>query len=194
MQGDVPVLMDVVMASVHPTAVVDSRAELASDVVVGPFVVIDGPVRIGAGSVIGPHVHILGETIIGERNRFHAGCVIGDLPQHLAYKNEPTRTIIGDDNVFRECFTVHRGMPVGEHCTRIGSHNLFMVNTHIAHDCVVGNHVTMANALQDRGSGLFIREHGRPSELPHRHDGNDRRDNLHQPGPLPVLDLPGPDQ
>jgi UDP-N-acetylglucosamine acyltransferase len=132
-------------ATIHPSAVISAESELADGVVIGPFAVLEGPVQVGADTVVGPHVHLVGNVNIGRGNRFHSGCVIGDFPQHMSYKGEPTKTIIGDNNIFREGVTVHRGMPVGEHCTRIGSNNLFMVNSHIAHDCVLGNHIVMAN-------------------------------------------------
>ncbi|OWK38530.1 acyl-ACP--UDP-N-acetylglucosamine O-acyltransferase [Fimbriiglobus ruber] len=134
---------------VHPTAIVSSEARLAEDVAVGPFALIDGPVVVGAGSVIGPHVHLIGPLTLGTGNRLHTGCVFGDEPQHLAYKGEPTNVHIGNGNTFREGVTVHRGMPVGAGpgtgTTVIGNNNLFMVNSHVAHDCRVGNHSVFAN-------------------------------------------------
>ncbi len=130
---------------IHPTAIVSADAHLAADVTVGPFTIIDGPVVIGSGSAIGPHCHLLGHLTLGAGNVIGTGCVLGDKPQHLAYKNEPTRTVIGDNNVFREYVTVHRGMPVGSESTTIGNNNLFMVNSHVAHDCHVGSHCIFAN-------------------------------------------------
>jgi UDP-N-acetylglucosamine acyltransferase len=106
--------------------------------------VIDGGVELGADCVVGPHVYLTGLTTIGIGNRFHAGCVIGDAPQDLKYKDEPTRLRIGDHNVFREHFTAHRSTKADAE-TIIGSHNLFMVNTHVAHNCVVGDRVILAN-------------------------------------------------
>ena len=93
---------------IHPTAVIHPKAKLDSTVQVGPYAVIDEGVELGAKCVVGPHVYLTGLTTIGPGNRFHAGCVIGDAPQDLKYKNVPTRLRIGDDNVFREHFTVHR--------------------------------------------------------------------------------------
>ena len=105
---------------------------------------IDEGVELGADCVVGPHVYLTGLTTIGASNLFHAGCVIGDAPQDLKYKDEPTRLRIGDHNVFREHFTVHRSTkPDAE--TIIGSHNFFMANAHVAHNCVIGDHVIMAN-------------------------------------------------
>jgi len=91
---------------IHPTAVIHPKAKLDSTVRVGPYTVIDETVEIGPGCIIGPHVYITGVTTIGAENEFHAGCVIGDAPQDLKYKDEPTRVRIGDNNVFREQVTV----------------------------------------------------------------------------------------
>ena len=129
---------------IHPTAIIHPQAKLDATVQVGPFAVIDAGVELGADCVVGPHVYLTGETKIGANNRFHAGCVIGDAPQDLKYKGEPTRLRIGDNNVFREHFTIHRSnKPDTE--TIVGSHNFFMANSHVAHNCVIGDHVILAN-------------------------------------------------
>jgi UDP-N-acetylglucosamine acyltransferase len=129
---------------IHPTAVVDSKARLDPTVRVGPYAVIDEGVELGAHCVIGPHVYLTGRTAIGAHNTFHAGCVIGDAPQDLKYRGEPTRLRIGDHNVFREHFTVQRAnRPDTE--TVIGSHNFLMVNAHVGHNCIIGSHVIIAN-------------------------------------------------
>ena len=129
---------------IHPTAIIHPKAKLDPTVRVGPYAVIDEGVELGADCVVGPHVYLTGLTTIGAGNQFHAGCVIGDAPQDLKYKDEPTRLRIGDHNVFREHFTVHRSTkPDAE--TVIGSHNFFMANAHVAHNCVIGDHVIMAN-------------------------------------------------
>jgi UDP-N-acetylglucosamine acyltransferase len=129
---------------IHSTAIVHPTAKLEATVQVGPFAVIDAGVELGANCVVGPHVYITGLTTIGAGNRFHAGCVIGDAPQDLKYQNGPTRLWIGDDNVFREHVTVHRSTkPDSE--TIVGSRNFFMANSHVAHNCVVGDHVILAN-------------------------------------------------
>jgi UDP-N-acetylglucosamine acyltransferase len=111
---------------------------------VGPYAVIDPGVELKAGCVVGPHVYLTGVTSIGTNNRFHAGCVIGDAPQDLKYKDEPTRVRIGDGNVFREHVTVHRSNKLAED-TVIGSNGFFMAHCHVGHNCIVGNHVIMAN-------------------------------------------------
>jgi UDP-N-acetylglucosamine acyltransferase len=134
---------------IHPTAVIAPEAQLAEDVRVGPFAVIEGGVVIGPGTVIHPYVHIMSGVMLGAGNTIGAGVVLGGAPQHLAYKGEPTRLVIGDDNVFREHSTAHRGMPVGTGpgtgVTRIGNRNMFMAGSHAAHDCVIGDECLFAN-------------------------------------------------
>ena len=128
---------------IHPTAVIHPKAKLDSSVNVGPYAVIDEAVEIGPRCIIGPHVYITGVTTIGAENQFHSGCVIGDAPQDLKYDGAPTKLRIGDKNVFREHFTVHRSSTRdGE--TVIGSNNFVMQNAHIGHNCVMGNQVILA--------------------------------------------------
>jgi len=129
---------------IHPTAIVHPEARLDPTVRVGPYSVIDAGVELGADCVVGPHVHLTGNTSIGPGNRFHAGCVIGDAPQDLKYKDEPTRLRIGAGNVFREHTTVHRSNKLAED-TVVGSNCLFMASSHVGHNCLVGNHVILAN-------------------------------------------------
>jgi UDP-N-acetylglucosamine acyltransferase len=131
--------------AIDPRAVISPGASLAADVEVGAFSVIGPDVVIGAGTVIGPHVVVAGHTRIGAGNRIFQFASIGDAPQDKKYKGEPTRLEIGDRNVFREFTTVNRGTTHDKGVTRIGSDNLFMAYTHVAHDCVVGNHIVMAN-------------------------------------------------
>lgn len=129
---------------IHPTAVIHPRAQVDSTVSVGPYAIIDEHVTLGADCLVGPHVHLTGHTAIGAGNRFHTGCVIGDEPQDLKYKGEPTRVRIGDRNVFREHVTVNRSNKVEED-TVIGSDCLLMANSHVGHNSAVGNHVILAN-------------------------------------------------
>jgi len=129
---------------IHPTAIVAPQAKLDPTVEIGPYAVIDSGVQIGSRSIVGPYVYLTGQTIIGSRNRFLAGCVIGEAPQDLKYANAPTRLRIGDDNVFREHVTVHRSTKPDEE-TSVGSHNYLMANCHVGHNCRVGDHVIIAN-------------------------------------------------
>src|SRR5262245_21077141 len=121
-------------ARVHPTALVDPRADLADDVQVGPFCVIEGDVRLGAGCVVKAGAHLFGPLQMGRNNTVFSHAVLGEQPQHLQYAGEPTGVTVGDDNTFRENVTVHRAMTPGG-ATRIGSGNYFMAGSHVAHDC-----------------------------------------------------------
>jgi UDP-N-acetylglucosamine acyltransferase len=129
---------------IHPTALIHPDAKLDASVEVGPYAIIHANVTLGPDCVVGPHVVITGVTDIGARNRFHAGCVIGDAPQDLKYRDEPTRLSIGDDNVFREHVTIHRSTKPADQ-TIVGSNNFIMANAHIGHNSEVGNHVIIAN-------------------------------------------------
>jgi UDP-N-acetylglucosamine acyltransferase len=129
---------------IHPTAVIDPRAKLDSTVEVGPYAVIDAGVELGEGCTVGPHVYMTGQTRAGARNRFHAGCVIGEAPQDLKYAGAPTRLRIGDGNVFREHVTIHRSTTAdGE--TVIGSDCFLMANSHVGHNSAVKDRVIIAN-------------------------------------------------
>lgn len=134
------------MPDIHPTAIVDPRAELGSGVSVGAYSIIDGPVSIGDDTQVGPHVVIRPFTTIGRRCRFFQFAVVGEVPQDLKFQGEQSRLIIGDDNIIREFATLHRGTAGGGGVTQIGNHNLLMAYTHVAHDCRLGNHIIMSNA------------------------------------------------
>jgi UDP-N-acetylglucosamine acyltransferase len=133
------------VSQIDPRAIVSPKAELAADVAVGAYSVIGEGVRIGAGSWVGPHAVITGQTTIGTENRIFQFASIGEAPQDLKYKGEPTRLQIGDRNVFREFTTMNRGTAQGGGVTVIGNDNLFMSYTHVAHDCHVGSKCVMAN-------------------------------------------------
>ncbi len=135
----------VVSENINKLAVIDASAKLAPDVKVGPFAVIGAGVEIDSGTIIGPHTVIMGPTKIGKNNHFYQFSSIGEACQDRKYHGEATGLEIGDNNVFREGCTVHRGTVQGGGITIIGSNNLFMVNTHVAHDCVIGNNVTFSN-------------------------------------------------
>lgn len=139
------------MTRIHPTALVDSAAELDSSVSVGPFSVIGPHVKIGPGTDIGAHCVIEGHTSIGANNRFVSYCSIGAMPQDKKYRNEPTRLEIGDNNVVREFCTMHVGTVQDEGVTRVGNDNWIMTYVHIAHDCRIGNNTILSASAQLAG-------------------------------------------
>jgi UDP-N-acetylglucosamine acyltransferase len=143
---------------IHPQAIVDPSAKIADDVSIGPFSIIGADVEIGEGTWIGPHVVINGPTNIGKENRIFQFASVGEKPQDLKFEDEPTELIVGDRNTIREYCTLHRGTPGGGNVTRIGSDNLFMVSSHVAHDCIVGNHVILANATAIAGH-VIVEDH-----------------------------------
>jgi len=130
---------------IHETAIIDDSAVIANNVQIGPYSVIGAEVEIGAGTVIGPHVVIKGPTLIGKDNRIFQFSSIGEDPQDLKFHGEQSRLVIGDRNTIRECVTMHRGTEEDSSLTQIGNDNLFMAYVHIAHDCVIGNHIIFAN-------------------------------------------------
>jgi UDP-N-acetylglucosamine acyltransferase len=133
------------MSGIDPRAIVSPKAAIAADVTVGAYTIIGDGVSVGPGTWIGPHAVINGQTSIGAGNKIFQFASIGDAPQDLKYAGEPTRLEIGDRNVFREFTTMNRGTAQGGGVTIIGSDNLFMAYTHVAHDCRVGNRCVMAN-------------------------------------------------
>jgi UDP-N-acetylglucosamine acyltransferase len=136
---------------IDSTAIVDSHAELADGVSIGPYSVIGADVKIGAGTVIGSHVVIKGPTSIGKDNRIYQFSSIGEDPQDKKYAAEITRLEIGDRNIIREFTSMHRGTQQDNCVTKIGDDNLFMAYTHVAHDCIIGNNVIMANGASLAG-------------------------------------------
>lgn len=140
--------------SIHPTAIVDPKAELGEHINVGPYVVIDGNVRLGDHCQLGPHVYLTGHTQIGKNNTFHAGCVIGGPPQDISYRDEPTKTIIGDRNTFREHVTIHRSNSEVE-TTEVGSENFLMASSHVGHNARLGNQNVLANGTLIAGHAII---------------------------------------
>jgi len=130
---------------IDPRAIISPKAELAPDVSVGAFSIIGPDVVIGAGTVIGPHAVINGPTRMGTNNRVFQFASIGDAPQDKKYRGEPTRLEIGDRNIFRESCTINRGTTHDKGVTSIGSDNLFMAYSHVAHDCQLGSNLVFAN-------------------------------------------------
>lgn len=132
-------------AIIHPTAIIEEGAEIGAKVEIGAFTVIGKDVKIGARTKIHSHVVIDGVTEIGEDNHIFQFASIGEINQDLKYQGEPTKTIIGHRNRIRESVTIHRGTIQGGGITRVGDDNLFMINSHIAHDCTIGNRCIIAN-------------------------------------------------
>jgi UDP-N-acetylglucosamine acyltransferase len=131
---------------IHPTAVIDPEAILANDVQVGPYAIIEGPVEVGPECVIEAHSCLCGPLFMGPRNFVGHGAVLGKSPQHRGYGGESTSVRIGEDNVFREFVTVHRGTAGGNGVTWIGDRNMFMIASHLGHDACVGNDCTVVNS------------------------------------------------
>lgn len=152
-------MMAATPASRHPTAIISPQADLAADVMVGPYSTIGPGVRVGPGCRFDSHVVVEGPTTIGSGNRFYPFCSIGSQAQDLKFAGEEARLEIGDRNVFREYVNVNRGTSGGGGVTRIGDHCYFMVNAHVAHDCVLGSHVMMANAATLSGH-VVVEDYG----------------------------------
>ncbi len=133
------------MADIHPTAIVHDGARLAPGVEVGPYCIVGPEVELGEGVRLLSHVVIDGRTSIGEQGVIHSFASLGGPPQHLGHRGEPTRLVVGARNVIREHVTMHLGTAAGRGVTTVGADGLFMVGSHIAHDCVVGDHIVMAN-------------------------------------------------
>jgi UDP-N-acetylglucosamine acyltransferase len=134
------------VSGIHPLAHVDPSAEIGEGTTVGAFAVVGPGVRIGADNEIRSHAVIDGPgTQLGDRNKVFPGAVVGAPPQDKKYKGEPTRLVIGDDNLIREHVTLHRGTPTGGGLTTVGSRNMLLVGCHVAHDCEVGNDIVLSN-------------------------------------------------
>jgi UDP-N-acetylglucosamine acyltransferase len=132
------------MATIHPTAIVASGAKLAEGVEIGPYCIVGETVTLGANVRLASHVVVEGVTEIGDDCEVRAFANLGGPPQHLAYKGEPTRLVIGPRNIIREHVTMHTGTASGRGVTTVGSDGLHMVGSHVAHDCIIGDHVVLA--------------------------------------------------
>ncbi|WP_206859628.1 acyl-ACP--UDP-N-acetylglucosamine O-acyltransferase [Lysobacter changpingensis] len=130
---------------IHPSAVVEAGARLGDGVEVGAFCYIGAEVEVGDGTTFGPHCSVHGPTRIGRENRFIGHCAIGGEPQDKKFRGERVELEIGDRNLFREFTTINRGTGTGGGVTRIGHENWFLAYTHVAHDCMVGNHCVFSN-------------------------------------------------
>ncbi|MCP4809847.1 MAG: acyl-ACP--UDP-N-acetylglucosamine O-acyltransferase [Proteobacteria bacterium] len=131
---------------IHSTAIVDPSAELG-DVEIGPYAIVGAEVKLADGVVIGPHVVLTGPMSIGARTVVHPFATLGGDAQDLKFAGERSELIIGQDNIIRENVTMNRGTAHGGGVTRVGSHNLFMASSHVAHDCTVGDHCVFANSV-----------------------------------------------
>ena len=140
---------------IHKTAIIDSNAKIASNVEIGPYVVIGPDVEIDESVIIQSHVTIAGVTKIGKRNIFYPMSSIGSDPQDLKYKGEKTSLTIGEGNTVREHVTINTGTIQGGGITKVGNNNLIMIGAHIAHDCIVGNNIVMANNSAIAGHGVI---------------------------------------
>lgn len=130
--------------SIHPTAVIDPKAEIDGEVEIGPYAVVEGGVRIGRGTRVMAHVYLTGWTEIGTDNEIHPGAALGDAPQDKAYKGAETYLKIGHRNIIREHVQAHRGSVAGS-STVIGDDNFLMANSHVGHNCRLGNQIVLAN-------------------------------------------------
>jgi UDP-N-acetylglucosamine acyltransferase len=129
---------------IHPTAIISAEARLGPDVKIGPYAVIEGPVTLGPGCMIHAHAVVRGPLTMGARNAVHPHAVLGDWPQDRKFTGDFSEIVIGDDNIFREGVTIHRGTGLNTRTT-VGSRCFFMVNSHVGHNCTVGDDVTLVN-------------------------------------------------
>mgnify|MGYP001472003423 CR=1 FL=1 len=140
---------------IHPTALIDPKAEIGEGVEIGPYSVIEKDVSIGEGTKVGPHVVIREGTHIGKRCQIFQFASVGEAPQATFYRGEKTSLFIGDQNIIREFVTLHRGTIKGGGKTAIGNENFFMAYCHVAHDCQIGNQVVLANGATLAGHILI---------------------------------------
>ena len=136
---------------IHPSAIIHPSAELGVGVKVGPYTIIGPNVKIGDRCELASHVTIEENTVMGKENRVFQYTNIGNAPQDISYKGEPTKVLIGEKNIFREFSSIHRASMKEEGVTTIGSNNFFMSYVHIAHDCIIGNEVLFVNSVQCAG-------------------------------------------
>jgi UDP-N-acetylglucosamine acyltransferase len=159
---------------IHPTAIVEEGAKFGENVVVGPYCMIGANVSIGSNTVLKSHVVVEGHTTIGEGNEIHQFSSIGVPPQDKSYKGEPTQTIIGNNNLFREGVTIHRATTKQDLKTIVGDNGYYMANVHIAHDCKIGSNITLANATMCAGHVIiddFVQMGGACGVTPFCHVG-----------------------
>jgi UDP-N-acetylglucosamine acyltransferase len=146
------------MNKIHPTAIIDSRAELDRDVEVGPYCVVGAGVKVGRGTRLQSHVAVQGRTTLGEANVIFPFASVGSVPQDLKYKGEPSELLIGNRNTIREYVSLNPGTAGGGMVTRVGDQNLLMMYCHIAHDCIVGDRNVIANGAT-LGGHVIVEDH-----------------------------------
>ena len=140
---------------IHKTAIINPKAKISPNVQIGAYSIIGPNVEIKDGVIIHSHVNITGHTLIGENNIFYPMCSIGSDPQDLKYNSEITKLIIGDSNTIREHVTINTGTIQGGGITKVGNNNLIMIGAHIAHDCILGNNIVMANNSAIAGHAII---------------------------------------
>ena len=140
---------------IHKTAIIDSKAKIASNVKIGAYSVIGPDVEVNENTIIHSHVSISGQTIIGKENKIYPFASIGNDPQDLKYNGEKTKLIIGDNNTIREYVTINPGTIGGGGKTKVGNNCLFMISSHVAHDCIVGDNVIIANNVPLGGHAII---------------------------------------
>jgi UDP-N-acetylglucosamine acyltransferase len=144
--------------AIHPTAIVEPGAQVDPSCEIGAYAVIGARVRLGAGCSVAPHGIVTGHTTMGQGNRIFSGAVVGGIPQDLKYRGEPTETVIGDRNTFREFVTINAGTAQDRGVTTIGNGCLFMANSHVGHDCVIGDGAIIANSVALAGH-VILEDH-----------------------------------
>jgi UDP-N-acetylglucosamine acyltransferase len=144
--------------AIHPTAVVEPGAQVDPSCEIGAFAVVGADVVLGAGTVLAAHAVVKGHTTLGAGNRVFSHAVIGEVPQDLKYRGEPTRLVVGDRNTFRECVTINLGTVQGGGVTTIGNGCLFMAYSHVGHDCRVGDGAIIANSVALAGH-VILEDH-----------------------------------
>jgi UDP-N-acetylglucosamine acyltransferase len=154
--------------AIHPTAVVEPGAQVDPTCEIGPFAVIGPHVKLGANNVVAAHAVVTGHTTLGAGNRVFPNAVLGEIPQDLKYRGEPTRLEIGDRNTFRECATINLGTVGGGGVTVIGNGCLFMAYSHVGHDCRIGDGAIIANSVALAGH-VILEEHVHMSGLAAAH-------------------------
>jgi len=154
--------------AIHPTAVVEPGAQVDPSCEIGPFAVIGPHVKLGARTVVAAHAIVTGHTTMGEGNRVFPHAVVGEIPQDLKYRGEPTALVVGDRNTFRECATINLGTVQGGGVTTIGSGCLFMAYSHIGHDCTIGDGAIIANSVALAGH-VILEDHVHVSALAAAH-------------------------